>query len=168
MRKKETIQLICHLCKKSFIKDMKEYRRRLKISGKNEFYCSVRCRNNIIKTDEFSPFRTFLILCKKNVKLKNFEFDLDLFYLKKLWKKQKGICPYSNLKMVLFPTANKTEFKPDAASLDRIDSTKGYVKGNVEFVCLSINYAKNCFDRKDFIDFLNKIRHDDSTVSAAL
>lgn len=50
------------------------------------------------------------------------------------------------------------------ASLDRIDSTKGYVKGNVEFVCLAINYAKNNFKKeemmsliKDFISSVNKL-----------
>lgn len=140
---------------------MKEYKRRLEISGKNEFYCSVRCRNNIIKTDEFTPFRTFLSLCKKNVKHKNFDCDLDLSFLKELWEKQKGICPYTNIKMLLFPTMNKTEFKPDAASLDRINSSKGYIKGNVHFVCLSINYAKNKFGDDDFKNFLKRIRRED-------
>jgi hypothetical protein len=89
--------------------------------------------------------------------LKKFDFDLDLPYLKTLWEKQKGICPYSKVPMLLFPTLHKTKFKPTAASLDRIDSNRGYVKGNVEFVCLSINYAKNRFDRNEFIEFISNI-----------
>jgi hypothetical protein len=44
------------------------------------------------------------------------------------------------------------------ASLDRIDSTKGYIKGNVEFVCLAINYAKNKFSKEDTLTFLNEIK----------
>ena len=34
---------------------------------------------------------------------------------------------------------------PDRASLDRIDSSKGYVKGNVQFVSYMANCAKNEF-----------------------
>lgn len=165
--KKKTIELTCSFCGNRFVTDLKYYTRRQKLN-EDKWYCNRTCKNNVIKTDEFSPFRTFLILCKKNVKNKNLEFDLDLEYLKHLWENQKGICPFSKIKMVLFPTCNKTEFKPDAASLDRIDSSKGYVKGNVQFVCLSINYAKNRFDTNEFVDFLSRIRPDVSMVSATL
>lgn len=84
--------------------------------------------------------------------------NLDLPYLKALWEEQKGICPYTKLPMILSPCRYQKEFKPDCASLDRIDITKGYVKGNVRFVCLSINYARNRFKESDFIDFLSKIK----------
>ena len=42
------------------------------------------------------------------------------------------------------------------ASLDRIDSSKGYVEGNVEFVCCAINLAKNDFCKEAVVDFLNQ------------
>ena len=109
--------------------------------------------------DEFSPFRTFLMLCKHNVRKKKFEFNLDLEYLKNLWESQKGKCPYSNIEMLLSNTAYGKQFKPISASLDRIDSNKGYVKGNVEFVCLAMNYAKNKFSREEFSNFVTNIRN---------
>lgn len=47
---------------------------------------------------------------------------------------------------------------PAAASLDRIDSTKGYVKGNVQFVCRAINLAKSTFSDADMKNFIDNIR----------
>lgn len=43
------------------------------------------------------------------------------------------------------------------ASLDRIDSSKGYIKGNVEFVCYAINLAKNSFTRDEMKEFLKEV-----------
>lgn len=37
-------------------------------------------------------------------------------------------------------------------SLDRIDSSKGYEIGNVQWVTKYINWAKNDLSQKDFID----------------
>jgi len=43
------------------------------------------------------------------------------------------------------------------ASLDRIDSSIGYIEGNVEFVCLFINLSKNSFSRQEFTTTINKV-----------
>lgn len=42
------------------------------------------------------------------------------------------------------------------ASLDRIDSSKGYIEGNVEFVCSAINLAKNNFSKEAMVSFLQE------------
>lgn len=63
--------------------------------------------------------------------------------------------------MRLRPNFNKDKWDertPTGASLDRIDSSKGYVKGNVQFVCLSMNYAKNGFSDQQIKDFVDSIR----------
>ena len=41
-----------------------------------------------------------------------------------------------------YKTCNKIDIRKQA-SLDRIDSSKGYVKGNVQFIVAPINYMKN-------------------------
>jgi len=54
-----------------------------------------------------------------------------------LWDKQNGLCAISGMPMA-------HEFKNlRSASIDRIDSSKGYVPGNVQLVCQWVNYAKN-------------------------
>ncbi len=115
--------------------------------------------------DEFTPFRFFLANARKRTKKRNvklIECNLNLLYLKQLWEKQGGICPYTGIKMELAEVSNKRtriNMNPAQASLDRIDSSKGYIKGNVEYVCVSINYAKNGFTKEKILDFINKIRN---------
>lgn len=44
------------------------------------------------------------------------------------------------------------------ASLDRIDSSKGYIEGNVEFVCVWLLITqKNSFTKEDMKEFLHSI-----------
>ena len=47
----------------------------------------------------------------------------------------------------------------EKASLDKIDPTKGYIKGNVEFVCQGINFAKNDYSKKEVLLFIEHIRN---------
>jgi hypothetical protein len=152
---KKLISVVCSKCKSSFQKDLKEYNRQIRKNQNYNFFCSLNCSNS--KLDEYSSFRNFISTAKKNAKQKKLEFNLDVEFLKELWETQSGKCFYTKLPMLLFPTKSKNEFKPESASLDRVDSSKGYIKGNVRFVCLTINYAKNSFDEKDFVKFLDKI-----------
>ena len=43
------------------------------------------------------------------------------------------------------------------ASLDRIDSSKGYVIGNVQFISTALNYMKNNMSHNDTIKLCNII-----------
>jgi len=43
------------------------------------------------------------------------------------------------------------------ASLDRIDSSKGYVKGNLQWVHKDINMMKNHYNQKYFIEICKKV-----------
>lgn len=44
------------------------------------------------------------------------------------------------------------------ASVDRIDSTRGYFRDNVRFVSATVNYAKNDQTEEQFQEFLDIIR----------
>ena len=71
------------------------------------------------------------------------EYAWDLFL------KQESKCALSGLKLS-FPSKNKD--KSWTASLDRIDSSKGYVEGNVQWVHKDVNIMKNKFDHNYFIE----------------
>ena len=43
------------------------------------------------------------------------------------------------------------------ASLDRIDSNKGYTKDNVQFVHKDINWMKQDFEQNKFIEYCKKV-----------
>lgn len=82
------------------------------------------------------------------------EIGVSLQDLKDLWQKQKGVCPYTGWKLVL-KTKGKTV--KNQASVDRIDNSKGYVKGNLQFVAIIANYAKNQFSEKELIEFCQAV-----------
>lgn len=46
------------------------------------------------------------------------------------------------------------------ASVDRIDSSKGYEKDNIQYVSRNINYAKGILSHQQMLDFINLIKKD--------
>lgn len=63
--------------------------------------------------------------------------------------------------MKIGETINDSQIKaetPYQASLDRIDSSRGYVKGNVEFVCLAVNFAKSTFSKEQMLEFFTPLK----------
>jgi hypothetical protein len=84
------------------------------------------------------------------------DFDLDESYLASLWKQQNGKCAITNC--TLIPARRDRRKTPATTSLDRIDSNRGYVKGNVQFVAYSVNMAKNDFDDQTIRDFFLQIQ----------
>ncbi len=66
-----------------------------------------------------------------------------------LFLKQRRKCALSGIELQ-FPKRSKD--KSYTASLDRIDSSKGYVLGNVQWVHKDVNIMKNKFDNQYFIN----------------
>lgn len=173
-QKRKSVTIICDYCGKEFSKPESEYKRNIKLGRHN--FCSRSCCGKHIGTlgiprtqaqlnsmraiknysgnrnDKFSPFREILRTVRNRCK----EFNLDLPYLAELWNTQNGICPYTKLKLIL-PTWNNNPDIRYRASLDRIDSSKGYIKGNVQFVATPINYLKGTMSDKDTKSYLREI-----------
>ena len=76
------------------------------------------------------------------------EYEIDLDYVMGLWESQEGKCALSELPM-------KYEFDDlCSVSIDRVDSSLGYVPGNVQLVCQWVNRAKNTSSDSDFRSLL--------------
>lgn len=75
-------------------------------------------------------------------------FDLTKDYLWDLYQNQDGKCYYTGIDVTLNTRNNKK-----TASLDRIDSSKGYVEGNVVWVHKDINLMKNVFSKEQFVNY---------------
>jgi hypothetical protein len=171
-----TITLTCDTCNKEFEKAKNEYNRRVRL-GKDKFYCGMSCAkkapdsierlvanrsnypvwelNNPSKHDKYSKFRPFLKLCRQRKK----DFDLTLEYLKELWESQNGICPFTGFELEARTYDGKSDnpLNIKSASLDRIDNSKGYVKGNVRFVSVMFNFARNKFSDEEVIEFAQAV-----------
>jgi hypothetical protein len=148
------VKVKCNGCKKEFEMPHGRYTTRHK-ENNGVHYCTHSCFHKHKKGK--SPFGYFIDKSKN----RGVEHNIDVEFLTKLWNKQKGICPYTNIKMIL--PESKLDFRKchsiEKASLDKIDPTKGYVKGNVEFVCQGINFAKNDYSKEEVLQFVNKIRN---------
>lgn len=157
------IKLVCEICKTTFEREKREQKRNQKKGRKT--YCSRSCsgKGNIKNipedkigntkflrkgsfADEFTPFRYHL----RQASYRKLEFDLTLKYLKEIWDKQMGICPYTGIKLKNWNYHGNNSVY--TASLDRIDSNKGYIKGNVQFISKNINFMKNNISHKETVE----------------
>jgi len=115
---------------------------------------------NALKNAEKDPgsFISSQILgdSRKRAKNNNWDYDLDWNYLVSLWYSQKGLCAKTGVPMTGKSGSQKSK-NPYRASLDRIDNSKGYVKGNVRFVTHWYNNAKSTWSDEVFDDFVTNI-----------
>lgn len=103
------------------------------------------------------------------------EFSITLEDLKQQWEKQHGKCAYTNVELILPFPKKGTKYPPitKQASLDRIDSSKGYIPGNIQFVCSCINFMKSTLSDLEVKRFLKEISSytstfiEDETISSS-
>ena len=96
---------------------------------------------------------------KKGAKKRNIEFNVTIEYLWDVYIKQNKKCPYTGVELILSPKTSDNR-TPENASLDRIDSSKGYIEGNVQWVLKKVNNMKNDMSHDEFIELCSSIsRH---------
>ncbi len=100
-------------------------------------------------TREWWARRIIQVLKKRRKTNPDFEYDLTMEYAWDLFLKQEGKCVFTDLNLT-FPEKKSLG---GTASLDRIDSNKGYIKENVQWVHTTINNMKNNMSDKEFIEF---------------
>lgn len=83
---------------------------------------------------------------------------LTLEDLQEQWELQQGVCPYTKLKLTLPEDGNVATLDVSIrASLDRIDSSKPYEVGNIQFISTPINYMKNSMSDEQTKTYLRVI-----------
>ena len=173
LKGRKLIEIKCDHCEIMFSKPVTEYNRNVSLNRKN--YCSRSCTGkrmgniahlkkvnsnydisqhskNLI--DEFTGFRYYL----RNSKSRDKEHTITLQDLKDQWESQKGKCTYTGIDLQLYKNTKSLIPYEQKASLDRIDSSLGYIKGNIEFISLPINYLKaDQFTKEQTLQFLENI-----------
>lgn len=91
---------------------------------------------------------------KTGAERRKIHFELTEKYLWELFQKQDGRCAYSGLQLN-FQTKRKV--RNQSASLDRIDSSKGYIEGNVQWVHKDINWMKRSLSEQSFLNYCKLI-----------
>lgn len=84
---------------------------------------------------------------KDGARRRNLEFSVSPEYLWKVFEDQGGLCAYSGVPLVHGVNA----------SLDRIDSSVGYVEGNVQWTSWIVNRMKLNISHEEFIQLCSLI-----------
>ena len=82
-------------------------------------------------------------------KNRNIEFKRSIKEMWDLFVQQNKLCAITGVKLIM-PNKNNKNNK-NIASLDRIDSTKGYIKDNLQWVHKDINQMKWNYEQNYFI-----------------
>lgn len=109
-----------------------------------------KCAKLSINNPRYSGYEyipgTFFKNIKENAKKRDIKFNISIEYINDLFEQQKFRCIYSNVD-IKFSKLETT------ASLDRIDSSKGYEIGNVQWVHKYINLMKNILTQEQFLNY---------------
>lgn len=103
--------------------------------------------------------KTYWTRCIKGAKKRNLEFSITINYAWDLFEQQKGICALSGVPIIMDRhfSQNRAFKKIQTASLDRIDSDKGYIEGNVQWIHCTLNKMKSNLQENQFIEWCKKV-----------
>lgn len=85
---------------------------------------------------------------------KGYDFNLTYNYLKTLYESKGGICSLTGIKMTNILGKGRVATN---ISIDRIDSSKGYVEGNIQLICFITNIMKQDTSLEEFFEWVTKI-----------
>ena len=85
------------------------------------------------------------------------DFVVTKEYLWNLYLKQDKKCALTGLDIHFVRDRSSQRSSAQTASLDRIDSSKGYIEGNVQWVHKTINIMKWHIEQKHFIEMCQKV-----------
>jgi hypothetical protein len=94
-------------------------------------------------------------LAKHHSKKIGREFTIDFDEVLQMWDSQNGKCNICKRHLEYIPGNNKRN--PRKATIDRIDSRKGYIENNVHLLCEQCNRAKQDLSKEEMIRFAKGI-----------
>lgn len=94
-----------------------------------------------------------------NKRAKNLKFDITEDDIKQLYITQEGRCVLSGIKMTYigYQSNNSSDINIFNISVDRINSSKGYTKNNIQLICTAVNRMKSDLTDNDLLILSNDI-----------
>lgn len=92
---------------------------------------------------------------KTGARKRNLEFNITIEQVWNLFLKQDKKCAYT--KIELYFSKSRVKYGLGTASLDRIDSTKGYILDNVQWIHKDLQRMKMDFSHEEFINYCKLI-----------
>ena len=86
------------------------------------------------------------------------EFSITMKEAWEIWENQNGYCALSGVQLKFAQCSAKGGFALQTASMDRIDSTLGYFKENVQWVHKEVNFMKQAHTDQKFIELITSCK----------
>lgn len=134
---------VCRDCRRQYMNKAEKVRK----NKNRQFYEDTGNLPNI-------KLNQILSTTKHRASKNNLKFNLDIDYLKSLWSSQSGLCHYTSVPMKW--TKGKVSFY--SPSLDKLNPSKGYIKGNVVFCLFAVNSFKQELTYVDFLKFVHSTK----------
>ena len=91
-----------------------------------------------------------------HAKRRSIPCQLTIEDIAKIYNEQQGKCALTG-RPIPFGFGLHSNKVPHMASLDRIDSSKGYILENIQWVHKDVNWAKRTLSQKEFIELCNEV-----------
>lgn len=100
---------------------------------------------------------------KYNADVRKISYEVSLEYLWNLYIQQNKQCALSGIPITF---GNRYKKLTTTASLDRIDSSKGYTEGNVQWLHKDTNIMKRQLTNEQFVSFCKAVvnKHEDRSI----
>jgi hypothetical protein len=106
---------------------------------------------------KFNVMSSLFRRSRAGAKRRRIGFKLTLTYIRQLYRDQDGKCALTGDALILARTSHTHAAGKTTASLDRIDSSRGYVVGNVQWVTKAVNQAKWDTPQDKFVELCRKV-----------
>lgn len=111
-----------------------------------------KCTQKDPKTNGVSIYRgirlSWFKMFESNAKLRGLDWNITVETIADLYEEQEGLCALTGWPIV-FPNTGHPQLT--TASIDRIDSSFGYLKENIQLVDKRVNMMKQAYSQEEFI-----------------
>ena len=153
----------CSQCKKC--KPVNQFRLRKKSNGQFRDSICNNCSISNLEVYRKTPkgyVRKLLPRIRHRANKKHIKFDLDQNWILDRLEIINWKCEITGIPFDLSHNENSDNVRggydcPFSLSIDRIDSSKGYTKANVQFVINWVNWSKSNLSSDDFINLCRKV-----------
>jgi hypothetical protein len=118
-----------------------------------------KCQSKLRRHSKDSLSNTYWNKVKKDAARRGLDFSITKEYAWSLLIEQNKKCALSGVDIGFAEIVSE----PNTASIDRIDSSKGYIKGNIQWVHKKVNFMKGPLTQDEFFSFCEKVNNVRST-----
>lgn len=142
---------LCKFCKTELVAE--KGKRKKKATAE---YCSSTCWHREYRASDEGWAKDCIRKAKQRSRSIHKGFDIDIEFLLTLLEEQNRCCAITGVE---FSFRHDFDGRIDQyrASVDRIDSNRGYTKDNVQLVCAQVNIMKHQSNLEELIFWASKI-----------